>query len=418
MNNTRWHRYVWRTILLSLTLWVSGCIQTTEQPTLKQDSDTTIPPSEVMVGAAQLDAYLPLLHGQRVGLIVNQTSVVQLNDGSSIHLVDVLLKHDINVVKVFAPEHGFRGNKGAGEIINDNTDPTTGLPIISLYGKNKAPSQAMLADVDVLIFDIQDVGVRFYTYISTMHYAMDAAAQYATKMIILDRPNPNGQFIDGPVLDLRWQSFVGMHPIPLVHGLTVGELAQMIKGEAWIESANALDLTVIPVLGYDKSMTYTLPIPPSPNLPNANAIQWYASLCLFEPTVISVGRGTEHPFQMLGHPTIKLPVSSAHSMQTPISLPYSAPHPKWQDTAIASLLIHDYPQPIDGFSLDLLIEVFNQARQQQLVLITSDDFFDKLAGTDTLRRSLLAGDSAASIRASWQEGLNTYKRTRLAYLLY
>ena len=311
-------------ILLFVLLLLNGCAQTSTSPSNQQN---------MMLGAEQLERYLPQLQGKRVGLIVNQTSVLYPNTPNSIHLVDALLQHHINVVSVFAPEHGFRGNQGAGEMIEDNIDTTTGLPIISLYGQTKAPTQAMLANIDVLVFDIQDVGVRFYTYISTMHYAMAAAAKYNVDMLILDRPNPNGQYVAGPILAPEFRSFVGMHPIPVVHGLTVGELALMIKGEHWIEHADNLTLNVISLTNYRKTDPYPLPIPPSPTLPNASSVRWYASLCLFEPTHISVGRGTALPFQMLGHPTLIWPDASLTQI-VPQKDPVAAPYPKWENTPL------------------------------------------------------------------------------------
>ena len=398
-------------ILLFVLLLLNGCAQTSTSPSNQQN---------MMLGAEQLERYLPQLQGKRVGLIVNQTSVLYPNTPNSIHLVDALLQHHINVVSVFAPEHGFRGNQGAGEMIEDNIDTTTGLPIISLYGQTKAPTQAMLANIDVLVFDIQDVGVRFYTYISTMHYAMAAAAKYNVDMLILDRPNPNGQYVAGPILAPEFRSFVGMHPIPVVHGLTVGELALMIKGEHWIEHADNLTLNVISLTNYRKTDPYPLPIPPSPNLPNASSVRWYASLCLFEPTHISVGRGTALPFQMLGHPTLICPDASL-SQIVPQKDPVAAPYPKWENTPLNALFIDDFEirsYSVTGFDLRLLHYVFSLARAQGIDLITSESFFDKLAGSDTLRKALLQGESIEQIEARWQSGLSQYQSQRQPYLLY
>ncbi len=398
-------------ILLFVLLLLNGCAQTSTSPSNQQN---------MMLGAEQLERYLPQLQGKRVGLIVNQTSVLYPNTPNSIHLVDALLQHHINVVSVFAPEHGFRGNQGAGEMIEDNIDTTTGLPIISLYGQTKAPTQAMLANIDVLVFDIQDVGVRFYTYISTMHYAMAAAAKYNVDMLILDRPNPNGQYVAGPILAPEFRSFVGMHPIPVVHGLTVGELALMIKGEHWIEHADNLTLNVISLTNYRKTDPYPLPIPPSPNLPNASSVRWYASLCLFEPTHISVGRGTALPFQMLGHPTLIWPDTSLTQI-VPQKDPVAAPYPKWENTPLNALSIDDFEtrsHSVTGFDLRLLHYVFSLARAQGIELITSESFFDKLAGSDTLRKALLRGESIEQIEARWQSGLSQYQSQRQPYLLY
>ena len=406
-------KWLFLTFFISL---ISGCSLTTKPITTKPITTKPITSKELRLGGEQISQYYPYLKNKRVGLIVNQTSVLYPNTPKATHIVDALLADNINIVKVFAPEHGFRGDRGAGETIDDNIDSQTGLPIISLYGKNKAPNAQMLTDIDVLIFDIQDVGVRFYTYISTMHYAMQAAAQYHIPFIVLDRPNPNGHYTAGPILDLSLQSFVGMHPIPIVHGLTVGELAKMIKGERWIAFAEQLDLRVIPVQGYRKSMSYPLPIAPSPNLPNAQAVQWYASLCLFEPTHISVGRGTDYPFQMLGHP--QLSISSQAISVTPISMPSSAPYPKWENTPLQAILIEQYQPRLAGFDISLLLSMFALADEQQIELITAPDFFDKLAGTTTLRTDLQAGKTVSEITEKWQQPLAHYRQLRLPYLLY
>ncbi|MFT6702042.1 MAG: hypothetical protein ACJAUM_001912, partial [Pseudomonadales bacterium] len=259
----------------------------------------TIATQKVASGSEQLAAYLPLLQDKKVGLLINQTSVT-----SQGHLLDVLLQKNIDVTMLFAPEHGVRGDKGAGEFVTNGKDTKTNTPIFSIYGSYKKPPAEIFDNIDVIIFDIQDVGTRFYTYVSSMHYMMEAAAENDVEFIVLDRPNPNGKYIDGPVLELEFQSFVGMHQIPILHGLTVGELALMIKGEKWIEQADKLKLSVISVLNYNKSMSYSVTIPPSPNLPNDLAIQLYPSLCFFEATGMSIGRGTDLPFQVLGHTQI------------------------------------------------------------------------------------------------------------------
>jgi uncharacterized protein YbbC (DUF1343 family) len=415
LNNANYVGKKWLFLTFFMSL-INGCSLTTKPITTEPITTEPITSKELRLGGEQMSQYYPDLKNKRVGLIVNQTSVLYPNTPKATHIVDALLADKINVVKVFAPEHGFRGDRGAGESIDDNIDSPTGLPIISLYGKNKAPNAQMLSDIDVLIFDIQDVGVRFYTYISTMHYAMQAAAQYHIPFIVLDRPNPNGHYTAGPILDLSLQSFVGMHPIPIVHGLTVGELAKMIKGEKWIETAEQLDLRVIPVQGYRKSMSYPLPIAPSPNLPNAQAVQWYASLCLFEPTHISVGRGTEHPFQMLGHP--QLSISAQPISVTPISMPTSAPYPKWENTPLQAILIEQYQPDLAGFDISLLVSIFALADEQQIELITAPDFFDQLAGTTTLRTDLQAGKTVSEIIEQWRQPLAHYRQLRLPYLLY
>lgn len=249
------------------------------------------------LGCERSDYYLPSLKGKKVGLVVNHTSLVK-----GVHLVDTLLSCGVSINAIFAPEHGFRGKADAGAYVVDSLDATTGIQIYSLYGKNKKPSLAQLKGLDVVIFDIQDVGVRFYTYISTMHYMMESCAENKVKMMVFDRPNPNGAYIDGPVLEKGFTSFVGMHPIPILHGLTVGELALMINGQKWLKEGVSCDLTVVPMLGYVHTMPYSLPVKPSPNLPNDLSIRLYPSLCLFEGTDVSVGRGTEYPFQVIGYP--------------------------------------------------------------------------------------------------------------------
>lgn len=367
----------------------------------------SFPVHALIVGAEQPAAYLTLLEGKQVGLVVNQTS--QVRDQ---HLVDYLLSQHVSIKSVFAPEHGFRGKAGAGETISDGTDNKTGLPIRSLYGKTKKPTPEMLAGIDLLIFDIQDVGTRFYTYISTLHYVMEAAAEQGIEVLVLDRPNPNGRYVDGPVLDPEFQSFVGMHPIPLLHGMTVGELALMIRGENWINQAHALSLTVVPVFQYRKTDNYSLPVPPSPNLPNDQAITLYPSLCLFEATEISVGRGTPWPFQVVGHPDIAL----GEFTFTPVSMPESAPNPKHKDTPLRGLDLTD--SYIKGLDLSLLVSAITRFNEANKTLIDRPRFFDLLSGTDVLRNQLEQGLSAEVIRADWQPALDKYKTRRQPYLLY
>ena len=276
-------------------------------------------PAALVLGAYQFESYLPLLENRRVGMLVNHTSLV-----GNTHLVDTLQSLGVDIRKVFAPEHGFRGTADAGEAVEDGIDKATGLPLISLYGSNKKPGREQLADLDVIIFDIQDVGARFYTYISTMHYMMEACAENGKKLIVLDRPNPNGMYVDGPVLEPEFRSFVGMHPIPVVHGLTVGELAKMINGEGWLDNGVKCDLTVIAMDGYTHDSEYALPVKPSPNLPNQLSVQLYPSLCLFEATVVSVGRGTYEPFQQIGHPSF----TDMPDSFTPVSIDGMSKYPR------------------------------------------------------------------------------------------
>jgi len=361
----------------------------------------------LQVGAEQPERYLPLLTGKKVGLVVNQTSRVKQT-----HLVDFLVSRNVAVQAVFAPEHGFRGKLGAGEKVTDGTDPKTGLPIRSLYGKYKKPDQAMLSDIDLLVFDIQDVGARFYTYISTLHYVLEAAAEQSIEVIVLDRPNPNGRYVDGPLREAEFTSFVSLDPLPLLHGLTVGELATMIKGEAWINQAEQLSLTIIPVAGYNKAVDYELPVAPSPNLPNSTAIRLYPSLCLFEATVVSIGRGTDWPFQVIGHNEIAL----GEFTFTPHPMPESAPNPKLKGKLLFGRDLR--ASDIQGFNIELLYAVYEQFEERGQTFIDRPDFFDLLSGTDKLRKQLNEGLDPAAIRATWQPGLDAFKAQRQPYLLY
>jgi uncharacterized protein YbbC (DUF1343 family) len=366
----------------------------------------------IATGASQLQQYLPDLANQRVTVVANQTSMI-----GQTHLVDTLISLGVNVVSVFAPEHGFRGDAGAGETIKNGTDAKTGLPLISLYGKNKKPTPEMLRDTDVLVFDIQDVGARFYTYISTMHYVMEAAVENNKKMIILDRPNPNGFYVDGPVLDPKFKSFVGMHPIPVVHGLTVGELAGMILGEGWIKAPNADFLKVVKCQNYTHSDLYELPVRPSPNLPNMTSIYLYPSLCWFEGTTVSVGRGTEFPFQIIGFPGNK----TGKYEFTPLDLKGIAMDPPHEGKTCTGHDLREFGSFYFTSTKQLYLEwitgLYENASDKK-AFFTSPEFFDKLAGTDQFRMQLIAGKSASEIRQSWQKDLENYRNTRKNYLLY
>ena len=394
----------------SLLLVTGSCTprQAPEAPQQQPAATPTIAPAPeakpLQTGAEQLDLYLPKLKGKRVGMVVNQTSIV----GNS-HLVDTLLSRGVKITTIFAPEHGFRGEADAGAHVKDAKDTKTGLPIISLYGKNKKPLPEQLTNVDVLVFDIQDVGARFYTYISTMHYVMEAAAENGKEVLILDRPNPNGHYVDGPVLEPAHKSFVGMHPIPIVHGLTVGELANMINGEKWLEGQRQAKITVIPVANYSHSTPYTLPVKPSPNLPNQQAITLYPSLCLFEGTNVSVGRGTPTPFQVIGSPNYKFREFSF----TPVSTP-GATEPPYKNQVCYGKNLTDLAtaQP---FTLTYLIDFYKNSTQQDKFF---NNFFEKLAGTSELRKQIIAGKTEAEIRASWEPALANYKAIRKKYLLY
>lgn len=370
------------------------------------------PAHDLRVGASRFDKYLSLLEGKRVGIVANHTSLVD-----DVHLVDTLLQLGVKVQKVFAPEHGFRGDAANGERVESGTDLITGLPVVSLYGKDKKPSPGMLEDVDILIFDIQDVGARFYTYISTMHLVMEAAAENGKPVIILDRPNPNGFYVDGPVLEAEFQSFVGMHPIPVVHGLTVGELAHMILGEKWLKGGVQCELEVILCEGYSHRIKYELPVAPSPNLPNMTSVYLYPSLCFFEPTKVSVGRGTELPFQIIGYPGYGI----GSFAFTPHSIPGKSLHPKYEGEACFGHKLTNFASFYffneRKLYMDWLVEMYRYYGATN-AFFTSPNFFDKLSGTRSLRQQLQAGDTADEIRASWQASLEKYKSMRKNYLLY
>lgn len=361
----------------------------------------------IVVGAQQYTKYLPQLKNKRVGLVVNQTSTVE-----QIHLVDSLREKNVNITKIFAPEHGFRGDHDAGAHVKNAVDSKTGIPLISIYGNNKKPSAEVLADVDVILFDIQDVGVRFYTYISSMHYMMEAAAEQGVEFIVLDRPNPNIAYVDGPILEPQFKSFVGMHPIPIVHGMTVGELANMIKGEGWINQAAVLELNVIPVSGYTRATSYSLPIKPSPNLPNDTAISLYPSLCFFEATPISIGRGTDFAFQVIGYS----PVALGEFSFTPRAIKGAALNPKFKNQAVQGLDLRQ--ATTKGLDLSYLISAYKQLNNNDITFFERADFMDKLAGTDKLRLAIEAGQSAQQIKQTWQAALMQFKQQRAPYLLY
>lgn len=395
-------------LVLVLCVRCSGQVEQKEdatkvyvKPILKQ------PP--MLMGAEQTANYLPELTNKKVGIVANHTSMVK-----NTHLVDSLMSLKVNIAKVFSPEHGFRGKADAGEKVNSNLDSKTGLPIVSLYGKNKKPSVDQVSDLDVLIFDIQDVGARFYTYISTMHYVMEACAENNKKLIVLDRPNPNGHYVDGPILKEAFTSFVGMHPVPIVHGMTVGEYAKMINGEGWLKGGIKCDLTIIKVKNYNHTRRYQLPIKPSPNLPNMASVYLYPSLCLFEGTPISIGRGTPKPFQIVGHPLIK---SEKYSF-TPKSME-GAKSPKLQNEKCygydLTFFGKEYLKKQGKLNLFWLIDIY-------INYPNKDDFFKKsfnrLAGTDQLQNQIKEGVSEQDIYKSWQTDLKQFKQTRKKYLLY
>ncbi|NID09168.1 exo-beta-N-acetylmuramidase NamZ family protein [Fibrivirga algicola] len=365
----------------------------------------------LQTGAEQTQLYLSSLTGKRVGMVVNQTSTIQKT-----HVVDSLKALGVPIRTIFAPEHGFRGTASAGEKISNAKDPKTGISIVSLYGRDYKPSKAMLDSLDVVVFDIQDVGVRFYTYISTLHYVMEACAEANKPLIVFDRPNPNGHYVDGPVLDPAFKSFVGMHPIPVVHGLTVGELARMINGEKWLAGARTCALTVVPVLNYTHQTPYTLPIAPSPNLPNRQSILLYPSLCFFEGTVVSVGRGTDHQFQVIGSPTYLGAGNGKTYTFTPVDKPGAMNPPNEGKLCYGLDLTKINAQKL-GFSLTYLLDFYRKSPDKDKFFLASN-FIDKLAGTDQLRKQVIAGVPEKAIRQSWEPALSRYKELRKTYLLY
>lgn len=363
--------------------------------------------------ANDMNSYKHLLLNKRIGLVANQTTVVADGKGGYNHLADVLLENDFDLVKVFAPEHGFRGTADAGEEVQDGIDTKTGLPIISLYGNNKKPTKEQLADIDVLIFDIQDVGARFYTYISTLHYVMEAAAENNKKVIVLDRPNPNIQMIDGPILEKEHTSFIGMHPIPVVHGMTIAEYASMVNREGWLGDKEKVfcDLEVVIMQGYTRDMPYILPIKPSPNLPNEQAINLYPSTCFFEGTLISEGRGTDLQFQIFGAPN--LPKDKYSFSFTPVENE-GAKHPKFKNTLCYGLDLSQEPK-LNQLNLEWLINAYKDYPEKDKFFT---NFFTLLAGTKKLQKQIEDGWSAEQIRDSWHTDLEAFKKLREHYLLY
>lgn len=364
----------------------------------------------VVTGAMQIGRYLPKLEGKRVALLVNQTSTV-----GTTHLVDTLLALHMNLVTIFAPEHGFRGGADAGEHIANGIDAKTGLKVTSMYGDRKKPSPESMKGIDVVVFDIQDVGARFYTYISSLQYMMEACAENDIPMLLLDRPNPNGFYVDGPVLEPAWRSFVGMQSIPIVHGMTVGEYAMMLNGEHWLQTKKKCRLEVIPCTGYDHNTRYETPIAPSPNLKTPYAIFLYPSLCLFEGTIVSVGRGTDTPFEIFGFPKYQTKTFSF----TPRTMPGAKTPPYLNETCYGEnlrLRSKEISKQAQGrIQLGYLLQAYHQSADTTGFFTP---FFEKLAGTDKLRQQVIAGESEAAIRQSWQADLDRFKTIRKKYLLY
>lgn len=375
-------------------------------------------PTNILTGAAQTAKYLPLLKGKRVGMVVNPTSIIG-NQTS----VDSLLKRGVNIVKIFGPEHGFRGDASAGVKVDDAVDAKTGIKAVSLYGKHSTPTKEDLADVDLMIFDIQDVGVRFYTYINTLQHVMEACARDGKELLVLDRPNPNGFYIDGPILDPKFKSGIGVQPIPVVHGLTIGEYAQMLNGEGWLKDKVKCKITIIKNANYTHDMPYDLPVKPSPNLNTQQAILLYPSTCLFEGTYLNHGRGTMFPFTVVGAPYLKGKFSFSY---TPKSIKGMSETPLFQDQVCYGLDLRNYDtanfRKTKMLNLSWLIELYKASPQKE-------DFFnsklskemgtiERLIGVEDFRNQIIAGKSEKEIRASWEPGLSQYKEMRKKYLLY
>jgi uncharacterized protein YbbC (DUF1343 family) len=362
-------------------------------------------PTRLMMGAEQLDLLKSKLANRSVALVVNYTAMV-----GNTHLADTLKSLGVSVKKILAPEHGFRGTAAAGEYVKDGIDSKTGLPVVSLYGKDRKPTPQHLADVDVVVFDIQDVGVRFFTYIGTLHYVMEACAENNKEIIVLDRPNPNAGYIDGPVLKPEFKSFIGMHPVPVVHGLTIGEFARMINGEQWLEGKRSCKLEVIPLQNWTHQDMYSLPIKPSPNLPNDQAVKLYPSVCFFEGTVLSLGRGTQMPFQVIGHPDLKdMPFQF-----TPVTIPGMATNPPQENKLCYGLDLRTAAVP-QKIQLHYLLDMYKAFPEKEKFFIP---FFERLAGNAELRQQIKDGLSEDDIRKTWQKDLDEYKKVRAKYLLY
>lgn len=365
----------------------------------------------IHLGAEILDEYIPLLENKKVGMVVNQTSVI-----NSVHLVDTLLALKVNVKAIFAPEHGYKGKVERGQNIDNSVDEDLGIPVISIYGSKRKPSSEDLSGIDYMIFDMQDVGVRFFTYISTLHYVMEACAENNVELIVLDRPNPLGYYIDGPVLDTAYQSFIGMHPVPVVHGMTIGEYALMINGEGWLENHKTCSLHIVKAENYTHQIRYKVPVSPSPNLPDMRSIYMYPSICFFEGAEVNEGRGTDTPFQVFGNPTY-LPQDFAY---TPVSKPGFSLHPKFENEICYGYDLSKTPleELEEKTQLDLLYLIDFYQKSNNKDHFFNEEFFDLLAGGSKLREQIITGMSAESIRMSWNSGIENFKKIRQKYLLY
>ena len=363
---------------------------------------------KISPGAENFKIYLPLLKGKKVGVVAHQASLLS-NKSKNEHLVDFLIKNQVDIEKIYAPEHGFRGKADAGEKISNHHDKKTGIPIVSLYGKNKKPSEENLKNIDIVIFDLQDVGVRFYTYISTLHYVMQSCAEMKIPIIVLDRPNPNLHYVDGPVLEKKYSSFVGMHPVPIVYGMTIGEYALMINGEGWLDNGLIAELKIIPIRNYSGTSRYELPKRPSPNLPNSQSIALYPSLCLLEPTVISIGRGTENQFQIFGHPELKIDKYSFKPLPN-----FGSKNPKHNGIVCFGKNLSKVPKP-EKIELKWLIEAYRYFPKPEIFILKG---FNRIAGNDKLKQQLISLSSEKEIRKSWEPQLKLFKKIRKKYLIY
>ncbi len=409
MKNSKFNRICTSVFKNTVLFWVLLMLSCGSQNNQKRSTTPSHPNRtriiKIQTGADNTSNYLPLLQQKRVGIVTNQAGLLSNN----IHIVDYLISQQINVQKIFAPEHGFRGTADAGETIVDGKDTKTGLPIISLYGNNKKPNPEQLANIDILVFDLQDVGARFYTYISSLHYIMEACAENNIPLVVLDRPNPNGGIVDGPVLEKEHSSFVGMHPIPVLHGMTIGEYAQMINGEKWLKNGVQCRLVVIPCLYYNRKMAYSLPVRPSPNLPNDQSINLYASLCFFEGTNVSVGRGTELQFQIYGSPFLQ-------------NMPFTfTPQPNLgaKEPMHKGVLCYgenlSNQNKVDRLELKWLLNAYKNTTDKQTFFNT---FFTKLAGTELLQKQIESEMTEDAIRATWKQGIADFLKMRKDYLLY
>ncbi len=375
----------------------------------QEDQVKKVSYGEIVPGDARLDLYLPLIQNKNVALVANHTSII-----GKTHLADTLVSLGIRVKTIFTPEHGYRGDVAEGEAIDNTKTAGTNIEVVSLYGKKKKPSGSDLKGIQAVVFDLQDVGARFYTYLSTLTLVMEACAEHHIPLIVLDRPNPNGFYIDGPVLDTAYRSFVGMHPIPVVYGMTIGEFARMVNGEGWLANGLHCDLTVIPLKKYTRNMIVSLPVKPSPNLPDWRSVYLYPSLCFFEGTVVSVGRGTPTPFQIYGYPGITYGDYSFVPRAGAVSK-----HPKLMDKTCYGENLSGYAEQYKTnpkrLNLSWLIRAYNDLKKSSTFF---NGYFDTLAGTDRLRRQIETGMSEKEIRQSWQKDLSHFKKIRKKYLLY